>query len=86
MTKRTGPKNELGGQPVERVTVTLDEMTRRKLKVVGDGNTSMGIRIAADLAYDRYQRGHELTRGMGKLPTVCEAEASVAQQPEEPEA
>lgn len=38
-------------------TVSLDDMTVRKLKVLGDGNASRGIRVAADRAYKLYQDG-----------------------------
>lgn len=57
MTHKPGPKTETDGDPVTRSAVTLDEMTRRKLRVIGDGNMSLGIRRAADAAFDRYQRG-----------------------------
>lgn len=38
-----------------RVNVSLDERTMELLKVVGDGNLSRGIRLAARVAYERYQ-------------------------------
>ena len=43
--------------PVRKHTVTLDEMTERKLKVLGDGNMSRGIRRSAKHTYDAYQAG-----------------------------
>lgn len=43
------------------MTVTLsirtDEMTREKLKALGQKNVSDGLRVAADYAYDQWQRG-----------------------------
>lgn len=58
MTHRPGPKTE-HGQPTERRTITVDEMTWRKLLVLGGGNASKGVRAAAKVAYDRYQAGKE---------------------------
>lgn len=56
MTRRPGPKTEPGlAGPVERRTITVDELTWRKLLVLGAGNASKGIREAARVAYDRYQ-------------------------------
>ncbi len=54
--RNAGRKTEKVGSPTRAVSVSLDEMTVRKLKVVGDGNLSRGIRVAADLAFERYQR------------------------------
>lgn len=59
MPKKPGPKTELPvGEALERVTFTLDAMTRRKLKVLGGGNESQGVRIAARVAFDRFQRSN----------------------------
>lgn len=55
MQKR-GPKTELGDVPVVRTQVCLDERTKRLLLVLGGGNLSKGIRQAAEVAYQRYQR------------------------------
>lgn len=55
--KGAGRKTEKPGESMDHATVTLDEMTRRKLTVLGDGNLSKGVRLAADVAYDRYQQG-----------------------------
>lgn len=52
----SGPKTELEGQPTKRVQVSLDDRTVELLKVVGNGNVSAGIRHAARVAYDKYQR------------------------------
>lgn len=43
------------GQPMKRYQITIDELTRRKLTVLGAGNLSDGVRLAADRAYERYQ-------------------------------
>jgi hypothetical protein len=65
MTKTTGPggarpragrKTELGGTPTRRVQMTLDARTVELLAVLGQGNVSRGVRHAARVAYDRYQR------------------------------
>lgn len=56
MTHRPGPKVEPGvAGHVERRTITVDELTWRRLLVLGDGNASKGVREAARVAYDRYQ-------------------------------
>lgn len=56
MTHRPGPKVEPGlAGHVERRTVSVDELTWRKLLVLGGGNASKGVRAAAKVAYDRYQ-------------------------------
>lgn len=57
--RNAGRKIELQGEKVTKHTVTLDPMTRRKLKVIGDGNMSRGIRISAGIAFDDYQRQSE---------------------------
>jgi hypothetical protein len=60
MTHRTGPKVEPGlSGPVERRTITVDELTWRMLLVLGAGNASKGVRAAAKVAYDRYQRSKD---------------------------
>lgn len=38
------------------IRVTLDARTMRLLKAMGDENVSRGIRVAADLAYDEWQK------------------------------
>lgn len=56
MSRKPGPKTDVpAGTPLERVTLTLDALTRRKFRVLGNGNESMGARVAARVAYDRYQ-------------------------------
>ena len=54
--RNAGRKTEMVGQKTKAVTVTLDDITVRKLKVVGDGNLSRGIRHAAEVAFDKYQK------------------------------
>lgn len=54
--RNAGRKTEKVGAPTRAVSVSLDELTVRMLKVVGDGNLSRGIRIAAEIAYQRYQK------------------------------
>jgi len=52
----SGRKTELPTERMRPVTMTLDEMTLRRLKVVGNGNVSRAVRDAAALAYDKWQR------------------------------
>lgn len=60
MTHRPGPKVEPGlAGHVERRTISVDDLTWRKLLVLGAGNASKGVRAAAKVAYDRYQRSKE---------------------------
>lgn len=54
--RKPGPRTEVPGEELERVTLTLDSMTRRRFRALGEGNESKGARIAARVAYDRYQR------------------------------
>lgn len=55
--RKPGVKVEPGvdGQ-VSRRTLSMDDLTWRRLLVIGKGNASMGVRKAARIAYDRYQR------------------------------
>lgn len=52
-----GRKTELNGQRVTKRSMSIDEMTARKLAVLGDGNLSKGIRRAAEYAFSQYQSG-----------------------------
>lgn len=51
---KPGPKTECDGK-TERLTVTVDARTREFLLIAGHGNVSRGVRIAARLAYEKYQ-------------------------------
>lgn len=53
--KKPGRKPDNPGEPYQRLIFTVDEMTLRKLKALGDGNRSKGLREAARIAYDKYQ-------------------------------
>lgn len=54
--RNSGRKTEKAVEgPVKKHTVTLDEMTVRMLKVVGAGEVSRGIRVAARHTYAAYQ-------------------------------
>ena len=56
MSRRPGPKVEPGlAGMIERRTITVDDLTWRRLLVLGSGNASKGVREAARVAYDRYQ-------------------------------
>ena len=48
------------GEPMFRIVVTVDEMTLRKLRVLGAENVSAGVRKAALVAFDRYQKNDPL--------------------------
>lgn len=52
--KKRGPK-PIFGETMRHRQITIDDITRRKLIVLGSGNLSAGVRIAADKAYDKYQ-------------------------------
>jgi hypothetical protein len=54
--RNSGRKTEVGDK-VKKHTVTLDPMTVRKLKVIGEGELSRGIRVAGSYTYDAYQAG-----------------------------
>jgi hypothetical protein len=57
MSKKPGPKVEPGVEgKMANVTYTVDDMTRRMLKVLGGGNESKGLRAATRTAYHIYQR------------------------------
>lgn len=44
------------GKTMLKRMVALDDTTMRKLKVLGGGNVSRGIRVAAHYAFDKYQQ------------------------------
>lgn len=76
---KTGPKLESPSLKVAPVTLSLDEMTLRRLDVIGKGNASLGVRIAAREEYKRYQV-------RGTLSSPCDAPAAVPAQAEPPPA
>ena len=85
MPRKPGPKNDLPhGEVADRITVTLDALTVRRLRVLGDGNVSQGVRVAARAAYDRYQRSDSFTRGKTTAELDALAAWSVAAPPESP--
>jgi hypothetical protein len=56
-TRRTrGRKTEIEGEKMQRREVSLDSKTLRLLAVLGKGNISRGVREAARVAYEQYQR------------------------------
>lgn len=54
--RKPGPKLENPSEVVRPRTYNVCEMTERKLLVVGEGNRSRGVRAAAKIAYDWWQR------------------------------
>lgn len=60
--KNAGRKPENPGEAMTHKTITLDSMSLRKLLVLGDGEVSRGVRVAAEIAFDRYQRT-DISRG-----------------------
>ena len=53
--RNAGRKSELPSETLFRCQVMLDEMTLRRLRVLGGGNVSRAIRDAARVAFDKYQ-------------------------------
>lgn len=56
---RGGPRSNAGRKTegyleVSKRTVTLDDMTIRKAKVLGNGNLSQGLRRGISAAFDLY--------------------------------
>lgn len=54
--QNAGKKPDVPGTTKESTSISVSNMTLRKLAVLGDKNISKGVEIAADIAYDRYQR------------------------------
>jgi hypothetical protein len=54
--RNAGRKIELQGERCKPTLLSLDPMTIRMLRVLGDGNVSKGARQAARVAYEKYQR------------------------------
>lgn len=55
---KPGPKpKSTDGGALEKVTLLLDSLTLRRLRVLGSDNMSEGARVAARVAYEQYQRG-----------------------------
>ena len=82
MPHKPGPKTELGGANMRRRTLTYDETTERMLKVLGAGNASRGVRLAARIAYK--VRG--LTPYSSMLEPVAPAPPAEAPKPAQPTA
>ena len=49
-----GRKSEVN-EKLTKVAVTLSDLALRQLRVIGDGNVSRGVRLAAEVAYANYQ-------------------------------
>ena len=69
--KKTGPKLERPGLRVDPVTYSVDDLTRRRLRVLGRGNESLGLRLAAAETYRNYQV-------KGSLPALSDDGAAPA--------
>lgn len=54
--RNAGRKTEVLGERMKPIRVTLDERTMRLLKAMGNGVVSKGIRVAANIAYDEWQK------------------------------
>lgn len=72
MAKKPGPKTEVHSD-MERATYTVDRLTRRRLAVLGQANESMGVRVAARVAFDRYQRSLEAS-ALKPFPAMSRAD------------
>lgn len=53
---RAGRRTEVPEKDLRKVSVMIDEQAIEFLRVVGEGNLSRGVRLAARVAYDRYQK------------------------------
>lgn len=53
--RNSGRKTEVLGEKMVRLTITVDPLTVRKLAALGNGNKARGARIAAEVAYAKYQ-------------------------------
>lgn len=72
MPKKRGPK-PMFGTPMKKCVVLLDEMTLRKLRVIGDKNVSAGVRRSAEIAYN-VQQGIKPYGGSASLGAEVEGE------------
>ena len=61
---KRGPKIDPLLDALKRRTVVLDDLSVEQLRVLGAGNLSHGIRLAARVAFARYQ----VTPDTGTLP------------------
>lgn len=56
--KKAGRHPLSPGKPMTvTITARIDDVTRTKLQALGQGHASEGLRVAADFAYDQWQRG-----------------------------
>jgi hypothetical protein len=61
-SRRGGKRKGAGRKPLhadgamEHTSITVDDLTLRKLLVLGEDNISEGVRRAVAVAYDRFQR------------------------------
>lgn len=61
--RKPGPKVEKGVEDLKPVTLMLDPMTRRLLKIAGVENESRGVRNAVRFWYGMYQAGRAHPQG-----------------------
>ena len=54
--QNSGRKTELGAGKTKKITVTVDDLTHRRLKVVGVGNVSLGVRLCSEHTFAAYQK------------------------------
>lgn len=82
------PKTPLG--PCKPRTYSLDDLTVTMLKVLGDGNVSVGIRAAARFTFECYQRdrfipGTPIAEPAAQTPSAApSSDASPAEPPSLP--
>lgn len=57
--RNSGRKIELIGEMTRKITITIDDITHRRLKVLGAGNVSRGVRVGAKNGYADYQRSSD---------------------------
>lgn len=53
---RAGRRTEVPEKDLRKVCVLIDEQAIEMLRVLGEGNLSRGVRQAARVAFDRYQK------------------------------
>lgn len=65
---KRGPKTDPLTGELAPLSILVDDLTRERLRVVGGGNLSRGVREAARIAYDRYQATPDSPKWTGATP------------------
>lgn len=67
---RPGPKTDPTLDPLKRRTVLLDDLNVDRLRAIGGGNLSNGIRLAARAQYLAYQATPDIPTAGCAVPLV----------------